>query len=110
MPTILADDDAGALLKKCHDSPAAPAYVLPLAWAGLALGIVAVCWGGWQLAAAFRKKSRRFSAGHALLCAVLPLAAIAVLFQVAVVRIAVQDSRPQPSPCFGGARVVTELR
>ncbi|MDH6139258.1 MULTISPECIES: hypothetical protein [Kitasatospora] len=108
VPTLLADDDIGALLRKCQDSPGAPGYVLPLAWAGLVLGIAAVCWGGWQLVAVMRAKSHRPSGGHALLYAVLPVAVIAALLQAAVLQTAVKDSHPRPSPCFGSARLATD--
>ncbi|TQF06127.1 hypothetical protein E6W39_32795 [Kitasatospora acidiphila] len=108
VPTLLADDDIGALLRKCQNSPGAPGYVLPLAWAGLVLGIGAVGWGGWQLVAVMRAKSRQFSGGHALLYAVLPVAAIAALLQTAVLQTAIKDSHPRPSPCFGSARLATD--
>ncbi|WP_327070238.1 hypothetical protein [Kitasatospora sp. NBC_01302] len=110
VPTILADDDMGALLRTCRDSPGAPAYVLPLAWAGLLLGVAAAGWSAWQLATVLRGKSRRLSTGHALLHAVLPLAVIGVLLQAAVLQTAVKDSHPRPSPCFGSARLATEVR
>jgi hypothetical protein len=103
-PAFLADDDVRALVSRCHDSPGAPVYVLPLAWVGLVLGIVAFCWGGWQVVTVLRRKTLRLSPGHAVLCAVLPLAVVAVPFQMAGVQTAAHDTGPQRSACFGSAR------
>ncbi|WP_316524564.1 hypothetical protein [Kitasatospora brasiliensis] len=105
VPTLAADDGIRRLVSRCQDSPGAPAHVLPLAWAGLVLGVVAVCWGGWQLATAVRRKALRLSLGHALLCLLLPVAAIGVPFQYALAQTAAHDTGAQRSSCFGLGRL-----
>lgn len=102
VPTIAADDTVRQLASRCRPGPGAGAYVVPLAWAGLALGVVAVCWGGWQLAVLLRRKALRLGLGHAaLLCVVLPLAAIGVPVQYALVGTASLDSGAHRSVCSG---------
>ncbi|KJS54430.1 hypothetical protein VM98_19085 [Streptomyces rubellomurinus subsp. indigoferus] len=106
VPTLVADDDVRALVSTCHDSPGAAVYVLPLAWAGVALGVGAVCWGGWQLATGLRHQAKRRSGlGRALLCLVLPVAALAVPVQYALVRTAAHDTGTRHSTCFGLGRL-----
>ncbi|MGA5817532.1 hypothetical protein ACPC54_06690 [Kitasatospora sp. NPDC094028] len=101
VPTLIADDDVRALVSTCHDSPGAAVYVLPLAWAGLALGVGALCWGGWQLATGLWRRTRPFGLGRALLCVVLPVAALAVPVQYALVGTAAHDTGTRHSTCFG---------
>ncbi|GAA2270812.1 MULTISPECIES: hypothetical protein [Kitasatospora] len=110
VPVTLADDDIRDVVSQCHDSPGAPFYVLPLAWAGLVLGIAAICLGGWQLVTVLRDKSRRLGPGHALLCAVLPLAVVAALVQAVAVQVATHDTGPQRNHCAGSARLIAEFR
>lgn len=105
VPTLLADGDIHDLVSHCQDSPGAPAHVLPLAWAGLVLAVGAVGWGGWQLVTAVRRRTFRIGLGHALLCALLPLAAIGVPFQYALAQTAVHDTGTQRSTCFGQDRL-----
>ncbi|MGW3074292.1 MULTISPECIES: hypothetical protein [unclassified Kitasatospora] len=105
VPTLLADGDIHALVSRCQDSPGAPAHVLPLAWAGLVLGIGTVCWGGWQLVTAVRRRTFRIGLGHALLCVLLPVAAIGVPFQYALAQTAAHDTGTQRSACFGQGRL-----
>lgn len=101
VPTLIADDDVRALVSRCQDSPGAAAYVLPLAWAGLVLGVVSVVWGGRQLVAAGRRKALRTGLGQLALWVVLPVAAVAVPFQYALAQTAAHDSGYQHSRCFG---------
>ncbi|MEU9040434.1 MULTISPECIES: hypothetical protein [unclassified Kitasatospora] len=109
VPTVLADDEIHGLVSRCHDSPGAPAHVLPLAWVGLVLGIGAVCWGGRQLVTAAGRKARRLGPGlglgHALLCVLLPVAAIGVPLQYALAQTAAHDTGAQRSTCFGQGRL-----
>ncbi|MFI6155124.1 hypothetical protein ACIBCA_20815 [Kitasatospora sp. NPDC051170] len=100
-PTLVADADIHELVSRCLDSPGAPAYVLPLSRAGLALAVVAVCWGSRQLVTGVRSRTLRLSLGHALLCAVLPVAVIGVPVQYALTQTAAHDTGPRPSPCIG---------
>ncbi|MFI6850381.1 hypothetical protein OG535_30065 [Kitasatospora sp. NBC_00085] len=109
VPTLAADDNVRALVSRCQDSPGAAAYVLPLAWAGLALGVGALCWGSWQVVTVLRKKALRLSLGHGLLCVLLPAAAIGVPFQYALARTAAHDTGPQRSSCFGHDRLTITL-
>ncbi|MCU7823130.1 hypothetical protein [Kitasatospora sp. DSM 101779] len=104
VPAFAADSAVQAVVSRCHDSPGAPWYVLPLAWAGLAAGAAAGLWGGWQLASVFRDRSRSVGAGHALLCAVLPLAVVGALFQAEGVRTADGRTGHQHSACAGLGR------
>ncbi|MFD8750362.1 hypothetical protein ACFV0O_05175 [Kitasatospora sp. NPDC059577] len=108
VPALLADGTIQGLVSRCHDSPGAPAPVLPLAWAGLALGIAAVCWGGGQLVVAVRRKALRIGAGHALLCVLLPVAVIGVPLQYALAQTAAHDTGVQHSTCFGQGRLAGE--
>lgn len=95
------------MVSRCQDSPGAAVYVLPLAWAGLLLGVAAVCWGGWQLVTAVRRKALRVGLGHALLCAVLPVAVIAAPFQYVLAQIAAHDTGYQHNRCFGKGQART---
>ncbi|WP_031078774.1 hypothetical protein [Streptomyces sp. NRRL WC-3742] len=106
VPTLVADGDIHELVSRCLDSPGAPAYVLPLSWAGLVLAVGAVCWGSWQLVTGVRSRTLRLSLGHALLCAALPVAAIGVPFQYALTQTAAYDTGTRPSPCFGHGPLV----
>ncbi|MFJ9691167.1 hypothetical protein [Kitasatospora sp. NPDC101183] len=111
VPTVVADDRLRRVLSDCRPGPGAAPYVLPLAWAGLALGVVAVCWGGWQLATVLRRGALRFGAGHAvLLCVVLPVAVIGVPVQYALVGTASLDSGPHRQPCVGLGEPAEEQR
>ncbi|WP_030055159.1 MULTISPECIES: hypothetical protein [Streptomyces] len=101
VPTLAADDSIHGLVSRCHDSPGAPAHVLPLAWAGLVLGVGAVVWGGWQLVTAVRRRTFRLGLGHALVCVLLPVAAIGVPLQYALAQTAAHDTGAQRSTCFG---------
>ncbi|MER7673052.1 hypothetical protein ABTY61_31980 [Kitasatospora sp. NPDC096128] len=98
---MFADDGVRALVSNCRDSPGTAVYVLPLAWAGLVLGVVAVCWGGWQLVAAGRRKELRIGLRQVALCVVLPVAVVAVPLQYALAQTAVRDSGYRHSSCFG---------
>lgn len=109
VPPVIADGDVHALVSRCHDSPGAPAYVLPLAWAGLALGVGALCWGSWQVFTAVRRKALQLTLGHGLLCVLLPAAAIGLPFQYALAQTAAHDTGPQRSSCFGSGPLTVTL-
>ncbi|GAA1110522.1 hypothetical protein [Kitasatospora arboriphila] len=104
VPAFTSDSAVRAVVSRCHDSPGAPWYVLPLAWTALAAGATAALWGGWLLAVVFRARSHPVGAGHALLCAMLPLAVAGVLFQAEGVRTADLRTGHQDSACSGLGR------
>lgn len=109
LPTLAADDDVHALVSRCHDSPGAPGYVLPLAWAGLTLGVGALCWGGRQVVVAYRRRSARARPVHLLLLVLLPAVAVGLPFQYALAQTAVHDTGRQRSSCFGHDRLTPAL-
>ncbi|MET8628482.1 hypothetical protein ABZW30_32860 [Kitasatospora sp. NPDC004669] len=104
---MVADEDVRAVVSRCQDSPGAAVYVLPLAWAGLLLGVAAVCWGCWQLVTAARRKALRVGLGHAALCVLLPVAAVAAPLQYALAQTAAHDTGHQRSSCFGQGQART---
>ncbi|MER7751130.1 hypothetical protein [Kitasatospora sp. NPDC097643] len=99
VPTFVADEDVRALVSRCHNSPGAPAYVLPLAWVGVVLGLGAVGWGGWQVVTTARRNA--LGVGGILLCAALPVMALGLLVQAAGIQTAADRTGPQRHTCAG---------
>ncbi|MER7580066.1 hypothetical protein [Kitasatospora sp. NPDC097691] len=74
--------DVRHLLSTCHNSDGAPAYVVPLGWAGVALGAAALVRAAWLVVAAFRRRSAvRAGRLHGVLVALLPVMVLVVAVQ-----------------------------